>query len=113
MGDRVRLKASGNAGNGLTRFSVWKQSIAPGAASPPHRHACEEVIVVQAGHGRRLRGGTKHSFGPDTALIVLPGVPHPLFNVGDDAPEIIAVLGMTPVEVVFPGGEPLSLRSAS
>jgi len=108
--DHVTLAGSMN---GLQRFSVWKQTIAPGEASPPHRHDCEEVIVVQAGRGRLLLDGAEHHFGPDTTLIVPPDVPHQLFNTGDAALEIIAVLGMTPVEVVFPDGAPLPLPWAS
>jgi quercetin dioxygenase-like cupin family protein len=33
--------------NGLNNLSVWKQSVAPGGATPPHRHDCEEVVLIR------------------------------------------------------------------
>jgi mannose-6-phosphate isomerase-like protein (cupin superfamily) len=30
---------------------VWQQAFAPGAGTPIHRHACEEVFIVLAGRG--------------------------------------------------------------
>ena len=35
---------------GVTTMEVWSQTMAPGAATPVHRHACEEVILVLSGH---------------------------------------------------------------
>ncbi len=69
--------------------------------------------MVQAGRGRLLLDGEEHCFGPDVTLIVPPGVPHQLLSTGGEALRIIAVLGMTPVEVVFPDGEALPLPWAS
>ena len=31
---------------GLSGLSVWRQSMAPGSATPPHQHDCEEVVLV-------------------------------------------------------------------
>ncbi|MCD6043103.1 MAG: putative auxin-binding protein 1, partial [Burkholderiales bacterium] len=28
------------AAQGLSRLSVWRQSMAPGSATPPHQHDC-------------------------------------------------------------------------
>ncbi len=38
-------------GMGVNVMEVWMQTIAPGAATPVHRHACEGVIVILRGSG--------------------------------------------------------------
>lgn len=38
--------------DGLRQLEVWSQVVAPGGATPVHRHDCEEVIVVLEGRGR-------------------------------------------------------------
>ena len=37
--------------DGLHELSVWRQSMAPGAATPPHSHDCDEVVLCLAGQG--------------------------------------------------------------
>jgi hypothetical protein len=37
---------------GLTQLSVPRQSLAPGAATPPHSHDCDEAILCRGGPGR-------------------------------------------------------------
>ena len=39
------------ADDGLTQVSIWRQTLAPGAATPPHRHDCDEVVMCHAGRG--------------------------------------------------------------
>ena len=41
---------------GLKQLSIWQQILEPGAATPPHRHDCEEVVLCSAGRGE-LRFG--------------------------------------------------------
>jgi len=36
--------------------------MAPGAAAPPHRHRCEEVVLATRGEGEVHVGGTVHRF---------------------------------------------------
>ncbi|MGE3773375.1 MAG: cupin domain-containing protein [Gammaproteobacteria bacterium] len=104
--DHVTL-ASGQ--DGLKSLSVWQQRIAPGQASPPHRHDCEEVVVVQSGRGELHIEGRIERFGANTTLVVPPNVPHQIFNVGDEPMELLAVLSVTPVRVELPDGQPLPL----
>ncbi len=99
--------------NGLRSLSVWQQRIAPGQASPPHRHDCEEVVVVQSGRGELHIEDRIERFGANTTLIVPPNVPHQIFNVGDESMDLIAVLSVTPVKVELPDGQPLPLPWAS
>ncbi|KAL0389545.1 UNVERIFIED_CONTAM: Auxin-binding protein T85 [Sesamum calycinum] len=37
--------------HGLKEVEVWLQTIAPGAATPIHRHSCEEIFVILKGSG--------------------------------------------------------------
>lgn len=95
--------------NGLRRLSVWRQTIAAGAASPPHRHACEEVVVVGSGYGELHIDGRVYPFGADNTLVIPPNVDHQIINAGDEPMHLVAVLSVTPVEVLLPDGQPLSL----
>ncbi|KAL0459578.1 UNVERIFIED_CONTAM: Auxin-binding protein T85 [Sesamum latifolium] len=42
---------AGSLMHGLKEVEVWLQTIAPGAATPIHRHSCEEIFVVLKGSG--------------------------------------------------------------
>lgn len=99
--------------NGLKHLSIWKNSIAPGGATPPHRHDCEEVVLVLGGCGELHLDGQVHRFGPDTTLIVPRNAPHQILNVGDASLELIGVFSMTPVAVFLPDGQPIELPWAS
>jgi mannose-6-phosphate isomerase-like protein (cupin superfamily) len=95
--------------NGLRKLSIWQQSVAPGAATPPHRHDCEEVVLCTAGEGELHVAGRIERFGADTTVIIPANVDHQIISVGKHPLQFVAVLGMTPVEVRFPDGEPIEL----
>jgi mannose-6-phosphate isomerase-like protein (cupin superfamily) len=95
--------------DGLTRLSVWRQSMAPGGATPPHRHDCEEVVVVTAGSGELHIDGKVIAFGPDSTLIIPPDAPHRIVNTGADTLVTLAVFSASPVEVHLPDGERIAL----
>ncbi len=98
---------------GLAHLSVWQQTIAGGSATPPHRHDCEEVVVVAAGRGQLLIDGAAHDFGPDTTLVIPPNAVHQIVNVGDEPMRVTAVFATSPVEVFLPDGQPLPLPWAT
>ncbi|MEW6690006.1 MAG: cupin domain-containing protein [Pseudomonadota bacterium] len=104
--DHVTLAGSGN---GLKNLSIWKQRIEPGGATPPHRHDCEEVVLIQSGRGELHLGGQVHRFGPDTTLVVPRNAPHQIVNAGDTPLELIGVFSVSPVAVFFPDGQPIEL----
>ena len=58
------------ADNGLERLSIWRQNYDLGAATPPHRHDCEEVVVVASGSGELHIEGRVERFGPDSTLVI-------------------------------------------
>lgn len=94
---------------GVNGMEVWMQTIAPGAATPVHRHACEEVIIVLRGSGQVTIEGEELKFGPDSTIIVPPDAVHQLINSGAEEMFLIGVLGTTPVRVTTADGETIPL----
>jgi len=98
-----------NADLGTRQLSMWRQTMAPGAATPPHRHDCEEVVLVQSGRGHVLVDGRRIEFGPDTTLVLPAGVDHQIVNSGDEPVRTLAVFAATPVGTALPDGQPIEL----
>ncbi|MBL8384855.1 MAG: cupin domain-containing protein [Burkholderiales bacterium] len=98
-----------NADHGLERLSVWRQTIAPGGATPPHRHDCEEVVLIESGRGELVMGGAVRAFGPDSTLVIAPDAEHQIINTGDEPMRLVAVFSVTPVRVTAPDGTPIDL----
>lgn len=95
--------------HGLRQLSLWRQTIALDAATPPHRHDCEELVMCCCGSGELRIGAEVDRFGTNQTAAVPRNVVHQLFNVGAQPLEIIAVLAATPVEVYLPDGRKLDL----
>lgn len=99
--------------NGLKNLSVWRSRMAPGAATPPHRHDCEEVVLILSGRGVLNLDGQDHRFGPDSTLVVPRNLPHQIFNGGDGPMELIGIFAVSPVEVFSLDGRPIVLPWAT
>ena len=98
-----------NADLGARRLSLWRQTIAPGVATPPHRHDCEEVVLVEAGRGELLIDGVAVEFGPDSTLVLPAGRDHQIVNSGDEPLRLLAAFPQTPVRTLLPDGQPIDL----
>lgn len=94
---------------GLDQISVWRQTMAPGAATPPHRHDCDEVVLCLAGCGELLIDGEVHRFGADCTLILPKGREHQFVNSGRMPMETIGIFGRSPVGTFAPDGQALVL----
>lgn len=94
---------------GLSQISMWRQTLAPGAATPPHRHDCDEVALCLAGSGELHVGGTVHRFGRDETIVLPKDQEHQIFNTGAVPLEVLAVFGATPVATRWPDGSPIEL----
>ncbi|MEW6703989.1 MAG: cupin domain-containing protein [Pseudomonadota bacterium] len=94
---------------GLTQLSLWRQTLQPGAATPPHSHDCDEVVLCTAGQGEVHVDGQVHRFGADCTLVLRRGPVHQIFNTGSQPMEILGIFGATPVQTRLPDGEPLPL----
>lgn len=95
--------------DGLQQLSVWRQTMAPGGATPPHFHDCDEVVLCVAGWGELHSEGQVQRFGADSTLVLPRGKVHQLFNVGPMPLETIGILAATPVVTRHPDGEPIDL----
>lgn len=105
----VRHATWAGGAEGLKTLSLWRQTLAPGAATPPHSHSCEEVVMCLAGRGEVHIGGEVHRFGPHQTVVLPADVPHQIFNTGSEPLEMTAVFGATPVPVALPDGSTLEL----
>jgi quercetin dioxygenase-like cupin family protein len=94
---------------GLRQLSVWQQTIAPGGATPPHFHDCEEVVLVTAGSGTIHVPDGSHTFGAGATLLIPPFEEHQIINTGGAPMELVGIFSATPVGVFEPGGESLDL----
>lgn len=95
--------------DGLSELSVWRQTMAPGAATPPHRHDCDEVVLCLGGWGEVHTDGHVLRFGADSTVILPAGRDHQLFNVGATPLETIGIFAATPVVTRQPDGAALAL----
>jgi mannose-6-phosphate isomerase-like protein (cupin superfamily) len=95
--------------DGLTQLSVWRQTLAPGAATPPHRHACDEVVLCLSGLGEVHSGEDTRRFGADNTIVLPAGRLHQIVNTGPLPMEIIGVFAATPVATELPDGTALEL----
>lgn len=97
------------AEEGLSQLSVWRQSIAPGGATPPHHHDCDEVVLCLAGRGELHVGGAVQRFHAGQTLVLPRGRAHQIVNSGDRAMECIGIFGASPVGTFGPDGQALAL----
>jgi len=85
--------------HGMKTLEMWRQTIAPGAVTPVHRHACEEAILIVRGSGRVTIAGVDHDFGPNSTLQIPANVIHQIINTGSEELFLVAALGQAPVRV--------------
>lgn len=96
-------------GDGLSGLSVWRQSLAPAAATPPHSHDCDEIVMCHAGRGEVHSDGHIVSFEGESTVLLPKGHVHQIFNVGETRLEITGVFAQTPVVAYWPDGSVLQL----
>jgi quercetin dioxygenase-like cupin family protein len=94
---------------GLTQLSLWRQTIDPGGATPPHAHYCDEVVLCLAGRGEVHLDGAVHAFAAGSTVVLPRGPVHQLVNVGKEPMEVLGIFGATPVMTRTPEGEPMAL----
>lgn len=95
--------------DGMKSFEIWRQTIAPRAATPVHSHDCEEVITVLRGRAACHYEGTTTVVNAEESLLIPASVVHQICNDGDEDLYIMATLAMSPVQVKAPDGAPMPL----
>lgn len=103
----LRHQTIGGQKQGIHTMEVWLQTMAPGAATPVHCHACEEVILILSGSGICTVGDEAFTFGPNSTLILEPDVVHQIVNTSNEEMRLVAALGMAPVRVKTADGAAL------
>lgn len=103
----LRHQTIGGHKQGVKTMEVWLQTMAPGAATPVHRHACEEVVLVLSGSGTCTVGDKIFTFGPNSTLVLEPDVVHQIVNTSAEEMRLVAALGMAPVRVKSADGAAL------
>ncbi len=97
------------AAEGLAGLSVWRQTLAPGATTPPHRHDADEVVICLDGEGEACEGDEVRRFRAGQVVTLPAGREHRLTNVGAASLELVAVIAGTPVATWLPDGSVLQL----
>ena len=95
--------------DGLSQLSAWRQSLAPGAVTPPHGHNCDELVFCLSGHGEAHVDGQVFAFGPDSSVVLPRGGTHQVLNTGNEPLELLAVFAATPVDTRLPDGQAIAL----
>ena len=103
----LRHQTIGGHKQGVRSMEVWLQTMAPGAATPVHCHACEEVILILSGSGTCTVRNETFAFGPNSTLVLEPDVVHQIVNTSGEEMKLVAALGMAPVRVKTVDGTPL------
>ncbi|MGD9601171.1 MAG: cupin domain-containing protein [Gammaproteobacteria bacterium] len=95
--------------DGMTSFEIWRQTIAPRAATPVHCHDCEEVITVLRGTAECRYDDRSVTVNAEESLLIPASVVHQILNAGDGDLYIMATLAMSPVQVKTADGAPMPL----
>jgi mannose-6-phosphate isomerase-like protein (cupin superfamily) len=103
----IRHQTIGGHKQGVRTMEVWMQTMAPGAATPVHRHACEEVILVLSGSGTCMVDGRTFEFEANSTLIVEPDAVHQIVNTSSQDMKLVSALGTAPVRVKTQEGDAL------
>jgi mannose-6-phosphate isomerase-like protein (cupin superfamily) len=97
-------------------LSLAVMSVAPGAATPWHRHTnCSEALYVTAGRLRIRRGGEAIDCGPGDSVVIPRDCPHAAENPGpSEASAVIAYsAGRRDYQLVSPDGSEPSRNKAA
>src|SRR6516164_10532785 len=76
MGNHMRGLAT--RGRGAQEVAVWRGRTDPGAATPPHKHDHEEVLVILSGSGKVKIQGDQVLVSSGDVVIVPPRTHHEL-----------------------------------
>jgi mannose-6-phosphate isomerase-like protein (cupin superfamily) len=70
---------------GSTKFITGRFVLEPGKfPHPPHRHAEEEVMIIESGQGEIVCDGKTTRIGPGSAMYTTPNAEHGIVNTGTE-----------------------------
>jgi quercetin dioxygenase-like cupin family protein len=85
--DLPRIGSSYNfvgADQGNVAISIFLVEAQPGRGAPLHRHAYDEIILVQQGRSRLVVGDVVSERQPGDIIVVKAGTPHGFINCGSE-----------------------------
>lgn len=91
---------------GARQVEMWRGHMDAGAATPPHRHDTEEVVLFLSGSGRATIGTQELRYQAGDTLILPAGEVHQLFAEAESEFVSAMPIGGT---VQLPDGETLDL----
>jgi len=94
--------------HGAQQVEAWHTTITPGAATPPHVHSAEEIVVILRGNGEIQVGDSRAAFNAPCTLIAPAAIPHQIFNTGSEPIEAVAAMPLGS-SISTPDGNELAL----
>ena len=83
-GSEIREVAGPPSGNAVNQ-SLAEATVPPGGETVEHFHrTTEEIYFFTHGSGRMRLGDDEREVGPGDTVVIAPGVPHKLWNPGQD-----------------------------
>ena len=92
---------------GAIDLSLWRLSLAPGEASPPHSLSREEVFLALGGSAVATIDGAEYPFAAGDCLVVPTGVPFVL-SAGDDGFDAVCAMAAGGQATLLPDGPTIS-----
>jgi len=93
-------------GSGARQIEMWRGRMEAGAATPPHRHSGEEVVLILSGSGRATVDGQEVRYAAGDTLILPANAVHQIFAESDSEFVSAMPLGDT---VALPDGTVMNL----
>ncbi|CAF1702675.1 unnamed protein product [Brassica oleracea var. botrytis] len=104
----THMTVAGSVLHGMKEVEIWLQTFAPGAATPIHRHSCEEVFVVLKGSGTLYLAETHGSFPgkpvefpifANSTLHVPINDAHQVKNTGNEDLQVLVTISRPPIKI--------------
>ncbi|WP_024300711.1 cupin domain-containing protein [Methyloversatilis discipulorum] len=92
--------------SGARQIEMWRGRMEAGAATPPHRHSGEEVVLILSGSGRATVEGQEVRYTAGDTLILPANAVHQIFAECDSEFVSAMPLGDT---VTLPDGTVMNL----
>lgn len=92
--------------SGARQIEMWRGRMEAGAATPPHRHSGEEVVLILSGSGRATVEGQEVRYTTGDTLILPANAVHQIFAESDSEFVSAMPLGDT---VALPDGTVMNL----
>ncbi|HVM96772.1 MAG TPA: cupin domain-containing protein [Candidatus Acidoferrales bacterium] len=94
------------ASRGAQSTEMWRAKMDAGAATPPHVHEHEEVLLILAGQGRATIGDEEVCYRAGDTVILPSGKVHQIF--AETSTDIVSAMALGGT-VRLPNGELLDL----